>query len=146
MKNYRYNILGALLILLVTVTSCKKDNPSSDERAKALQGVWTATSVVLNDVDVTEPTYTDFTITFREGGTYITSGGSPIFTNNGGFWEVTVFADNFWTLDVDGVTMNVTFSGETNATLAFTANNEVIGASNRIAGLVGSYEFTLQKQ
>lgn len=133
----------SLLVLLSTLIACGDDD--DDGGPSNLVATWSASSVFLNDFDVTLPTYENFTITFRNDGTYSTSGGTPVFTDQGGFWSVTSETSSQATITLDGVTASVSFADDlSTAVLSFVAIGEAIGA--RTSGLDGNYVINLERQ
>ena len=145
MKKLKYIFSVVALSSLVTFMSCGDDDSSGPSDIDRFVGAWTASSVTLNDFDVTSPSYSDFRITFNSDGSYITVGGDPVFTNTGGFWTISSSSASNIGLDVDGVAVQAGFGADdTTLTLTFTATDEVIGA--RTSGLAGNYVFTLAKQ
>ncbi len=146
MKTYKNILFGVVLCSLIVFVSCGGDDgddaPSENAR---FVGAWTATSVTLNNVDVLNPEYSNFRITFNDDGSYITVDGDPVFTDTGGFWTINSSTETSANISLDGVSATVAFSNENNTmTLSFTANDSVIGA--RTLGLVGQYVFVLAKQ
>lgn len=133
----------SLLVLLSTFISCGDDDDNG--ASSSLVATWSASSVLLNDFDVTLPTYENFTITFRNDGTYSTSGGTPVFTDQGGFWSITSETGNQANLTLDGVAASVSFADDlSTAVLSFIAIGEAIGA--RTSGLDGNYVINLERQ
>ena len=139
------NIASLLLLaLLPTFVSCGDDDDTNGA-SSGLVATWSASSVLLNDFDVTMPTYENFTITFRSDGTYTTSGGTPVFTDQGGFWSITSETGGQVNITLDGIAASVSFTdGLSTAVLNFTANGTAIGA--RTSGLEGNYVINLEKQ
>ncbi|TRX61209.1 hypothetical protein FNH22_03900 [Fulvivirga sp. M361] len=138
------NIASLLLLaLLSTFVSCGDDDDNG--ASPGLVATWSASSVLLNDFDVTMPTYENFTITFRSDGTYITSGGTPVFTDQGGFWSITSETGSQINITLDDIAASVSFTDDlSTAVLNFTANGKAIGA--RTSGLEGNYVINLQKK
>ncbi|NJN26814.1 MAG: hypothetical protein HC819_12980 [Cyclobacteriaceae bacterium] len=138
------NILYGLSILsLALFYSCGSDDPSPLEDAtNKLAKTWGNATVILDGADVTSPSYSDFSITFRADGSYTTSDGDPAFKSTGGFWAFTN-QSTFTSILVDGVTMSVVLNEEaTTLKLSFLAPGAPVGA--RVSGLVGDYIFDLQ--
>jgi len=145
MKTLKNIVLLMTLTSLAAVMSCGGDDPAGPTDADRFVGTWDATSVTLDDLDVTNPEYSNFSVTFNSDGSYITVDGDPVFTDTGGFWSVTSSNTTSVTLDVDGVVVVATFAADNGSViLSFTANDAVIGA--RTDGLVGNYVFTLSKR
>ena len=150
MKILKNIMFLTVLSSFVTIISCggDDDNGGGSSDADRFVGTWSATSVFLDDVDVTDPSYLSTTAIFNNDGSYIVQNGSPAFTSTGGAWEVTSSTDNSVIINVDGVTMTATFSNEDmTVLLTFTAPGEAIGARlSEASGLSGGYEFTFAKQ
>jgi len=145
MKTIKNIFLLMIIGSFVTVMSCGgNDDPGPSDEDRFV-GTWTASSVTLDNADVTNPSYSNFTITFNDDGSYITAGGDPIFTNTGGFWSITSSTETSFTLSMDGTTVSASFGADdATMTLSFTASDEQIGA--KVDGLVGEYVFSLTKQ
>ncbi|MEQ9296929.1 MAG: DUF4999 domain-containing protein [Cyclobacteriaceae bacterium] len=146
MKVYKNIFYGILLCSLTIMMSCSDDDPAEGPSDMArFVGAWTATNVTLNNVDVLNPEYSNFRITFNDDGSYITVDGDPIFTDTGGFWSVSSSAESNANIALDGVSVAAAFGADnTTVSLSFTANDQVVGA--RTKGLVGAYVFALTKQ
>ena len=145
MKTYRniFNIM--ILCSLAIFASCNDDDSSTPSETERFEGTWTVNSVTLNSVDVLNPEYTNFRITFNSDGSYITIDGDPVFTDTGGFWSVNSSTESTASITMDGVAVLATFGVDNSTlTLSFTANDQVVGA--RTLGLVGDYVFVLTKQ
>ncbi|MDN5217137.1 hypothetical protein QQ020_34010 [Fulvivirgaceae bacterium BMA12] len=143
MKNIK--ILSANIIILslslVFLGSCGGDDdadPKADQTAK-LAKTWSASTVRLDNVDVTIPSYENFSITFSSAGTYSTQDGDPIFTGNGS-WSFD--GDNVNAIIISGTKANITLNGDaTTLVLTFTAPDAPL--TGRAYGLSGNYEFNL---
>lgn len=145
MKKLKIYFLSVAISSLVVIASCGDDDDGGtspeDQFAANIGGSWSATEVRLDGNDVTDPSYLNFTIQFNEDGSYVTSDGDPVFTDQGGFYTVTSVAGDVGSITLDGVAATLTVTGETTATLGFTATGEAIGAR----GLEGAYVFSLSK-
>ncbi|GEM_PF-6929347 len=145
MKAYKNIFYVMAFCSLTMVMSCNDDDPSEPSEEERFVGAWTASSVTLNNVDVLNPEYSNFRITFNDDGSYITVDGDPIFTDTGGFWTITSSSESTVNIDLDGVAVIAAFGADdSTVTLSFTANDVVVGA--RTKGLVGAYVFALTKQ
>lgn len=145
MKTSKNIFLAMLIASFFMIVSCGSDDSAGPSESDRFVGTWAATNVTLDNVDVTTPEYSNFTVTFNNDGSYITIDGDPVFTDTGGFWSITSSTDSSISLDVDGVAVEASFGADDDTvTLSFTANDQVIGA--RVEGLVGRYVFTLSKQ
>ena len=137
-------LFGFSILALVFVASCSDDPSAEQEAINRFSKQWGNATVQLDGSDVTSPSYSSFSITFRTDGSYITTDGDPVFKPSGGFWA---YSDktNFSTITVDGVSMSVALNSEaTSLVLSFTAPGSAIGA--RVDGLEGSYVFNLSAQ
>lgn len=134
-------LLGTLLMM-----GCgdddDNDGPSEEEmQLQMIAKSWQAQTVTFEGTDVTEASFSNFTITFGDDKTFSTSNGDPIFTG-GGLWD---FGTTLDVLIVDGVTINTLVNADASALrLTFTATGESIGA--RKSGLTGNYVFDLLAQ
>ena len=145
MKKLIYAFDALALSLLMVIASCEDDNSSYsplNEAARNLTKTWEVGTVLLDDFDVTIPSYENFAILFREDGSYFAVDADPVFTDSGGFWRFVDHHPN--RLEIGGIEATLSFSEDATAmTLVFTAPGEVIGSPNRVKGLSGAYEFRL---
>ena len=145
MKTFKNIILFLVILPLGMFIACGDDDSSGNADNDRFIGDWSISSVTLDNFDITDPEYSTFTIKFRADGSYLTTDGDPVFTDTGGFWSITASNGANFNLTMDGIDVEAIFNEDNNTvTLAFTANNTVIGA--RTHGLVGSYVFLLTKQ
>ncbi|MEL6558678.1 MAG: hypothetical protein AAFQ94_10875 [Bacteroidota bacterium] len=131
-------ILFAAIIMLV---ACEDDN-EIDPRLELLAGTWEVESVFLDGTNVTNPSYQDFAILFREDGSFFTVDGDPLFTQAGGFWQ---FMDNSEsTILLSDVEAQLTYHEDnTMLNISLLAPGGEIGVNGRTLGLSGQYDFLL---
>lgn len=145
MKTLKYISYLLLISSMLLIGSCGGDGSDEPSPIERFAGTWSASAVTLDGVDVTSPEYSDFTITFNDDGSYITTDGDPVFSDQGGFFTISSSSGATAELIVSDVAMSAEFNADdTSVTISFTANDAVIGA--RLAGLVGNYVFVLNKQ
>ena len=145
MKSQFYFIKILACLLFTLCLSCEDsdgDISPIDVAANNLTKTWEVGSVLLDNFDVTVPSYENFAILFREDGSYFAVDADPAFTESGSFWR---FIDNNPNrLEIGGVEASLSFSEDVTAlTLISTAPGKVIGSPNRVKGLSGEYEFRL---
>ena len=145
MKSLFYFATALAFSLLTLLSACEDSGSDTSPTAQAadnLTKTWEVGTVLLDDFDVTVPSYESFAILFREDGSYFAVDADPAFTDTGGFWR---FIDNNPSrLEIGGVEATLNFNEDATAmTLIFTAPGTVIGAPNRVKGLSGEYEFRL---
>mgnify|MGYP001793616058 FL=1 len=145
MKNLRYLLSITLLLGSLMMIGCGDDDddgPSAEElQLQMIAKSWVAQTVTFDETDVTDASFSNFSITFGTDKTFSASNGEPIFTG-GGLWD---FGSTLDVIIVDGVTMTTVFNADASALqLPFTATGESIGS--RKSGLTGDYVFNLLAQ
>ena len=131
-----------LIILLPLSCASEEDGDSLTSVERQLVGTWEVGSVLLNGFDVTNPSYTNFAILFRDDRSYFSVDGDPIFTEFGGFWRL--IDNDLNQLEISGQIGSATFDEEgASLTLRFQAEGDQLGEAGRGQGLEGQYEFRL---
>ncbi|MEM6525676.1 MAG: DUF5004 domain-containing protein [Bacteroidota bacterium] len=148
MNNLKYLLSITLLLGAFVMIGCGDDDdgdgdgPSAEElQLQMIAKTWQVQTVTFEGTDVTEATFSNFSITFGSDKTFTTSNGEPIFTG-GGLWD---FGSTLDIIIVDGVTMTTLINADASALrLTFTAAGESIGSKK--SGLTGDYVFDLLAQ
>jgi len=151
MKQLRYLLGFAALIVLFTFSNCGEDNPpqptDAELRVEALTGTWEVTTVTLDGTDVTTD-YDGMTLTFSSSKGYSVSGGdfSPIWQSSGTY-DFKTAADGSEDISTlvrdDAVEMTVGNVSDANLSLSF---DFAVSPPCRTKGVCGGYSFSFTKQ
>lgn len=140
---FKVMMLVVAVGFLLTISSCKKDDPTAEEifRKKiALAWKSSAVGVQFNSKDV-NGVFKDFTITFTESQTYTTTvGNTPVWPASGKFTlKATSSSTGFSLVRDDGVEVTVDQLTEAKLVLKF----PYVGKSSRVGSVSGGYVFDL---
>jgi hypothetical protein len=140
-----------MLVFLVLITGCKKDNPSPTAVQKVTRiltgngGTWSTPAtggVTIDGIDVTQDLFAGFSITFGDGS-FTTTGTSPVWLRQD-TWR---FKDETATVILRGQDdKEITLTEATATQLKLTLEwDETTTEGGRKKSLKGRHEFTLNK-
>lgn len=88
MKKFTFGILAvSILFGMLTLASCKKDDPGPAQKDRLTSENWKVDRVMKDGVEVTS-TFQDLEITFLDDGTYTAVNPTPPLWNANGIYEM----------------------------------------------------------
>jgi hypothetical protein len=147
MKKHSYLIymLTASLLISVSslVSSCKDDEPGVVEKNKKLltSGTWTISNVTVDGANEND-LFTGFTLAFNNDGSFVTTNGTPVWSNSGA-WQFSDGTGKTLTRD-DDVVVSITTLTETALTLTLSWDKTTLG-NGRTRSVSGAHIFEFSK-